>query len=115
MNLEDQFKEQLGKWVEFIKGPAIQFSSMATDMMECKEYENLRTMGKEIIPLIRKHYEDFESGGTMAMHALPMLVGGIMGNEFQIPVNIQGRMQAIENYTRNWLNENADKYLSSDE
>lgn len=43
-------------------------------------------------------------------HGLSFLVKEIVGNDFQIPQEIRGRIPEIEGYTKRWLDENIGRY-----
>lgn len=116
MNLEEQFSEAIKEWRIHLNKPSIQVSSSSRHFIDCEAYRNIRSMGKKAIPFIRQLYNEegnnwYWDKETMRMHGFPHMLREILGEEFQIPVNIQGRMHEIENYTRNWLDQNADKYI----
>ncbi len=44
-------------------------------------------------------------------HGLVFLVKEIVGNDFQIPQEIRGKIPEMEDYTKRWLDENMRKYV----
>ena len=44
-------------------------------------------------------------------HGLVSAVREIVGNDFSIPEEIRGRISAMEDYTKRWLDENMGKYV----
>ena len=44
-------------------------------------------------------------------HGLVSTVREIVGDDFSIPEEIRGRISAIEDYTKNWLDENMNRYV----
>jgi len=44
-------------------------------------------------------------------HGLVSLVKEIVGDDFQIPEEIRGKVPAMEDYTKRWLDENMSRYV----
>jgi len=72
-------------------------------------------MGYRALPLIRQVYDRDSSDNfelsIVQCHGLVSVVREIVGGDFSIPEEIQGRISAIEDYTKRWLDENMGRYI----
>ena len=114
MGLEDNFHQAIEEWIEHCSNPHIQVSSITEPVRDCDAYRKIVSMGYEALPLIRQVYnKDSTSNFALSIvqgHGLVSLVKTIVGGDFSIPNGIRGRISAMENYTKNWLDKNMHKY-----
>ncbi len=106
-NLEDIFNKDIREWKVYCE--KVKFSSNPQDYIDCDAYQNLVKMGPRILPLIRDLYNKPQE--SLSKLRLSCLVQEIVQDSFQIPKSIQGRVQAINNYTQIWLDENMHRYI----
>ncbi|HLC80892.1 MAG TPA: hypothetical protein VJG31_03925 [Candidatus Nanoarchaeia archaeon] len=116
MKIEDKFNQAVEEWITHCRNPQVQFSSSSDPIKNCGAFKKIVLMGYEALPLIRQIY-DRSSFGNLALaivqsHGLVSVVNEIVGNDFSIPSEIQGNIFAIEDYTKQWLDKNMNKYLS---
>ncbi|MBI5066309.1 hypothetical protein HZA97_08800 [Candidatus Woesearchaeota archaeon] len=110
MSLEELFNQSIEEWVVHCKSPEVQFSSFLKPVFDCDVYRKIVSMGRDALPFIRQFY-DKDSYGNLALeivqgHGLPRAVREIVGEEFEIPEELSGRIILIEEYTKNWLDKN---------
>ena len=115
MTLEDNFYQAVQNWKEHCKKPQVSLSSSSQPVRDCDSYRKIISMGYDALPLIRQLY-DKDSFNDLELsiiqgHGLCIAVMEIVGDGFLIPKELRGNISAIEDYTRNWLDENMDKYL----
>ncbi len=113
---EIDFERAVKEWIEYCKIPKVQLSSNPDTITECDAYKKILSMNYKALPLIRKLY-DKDSSNNFSLQGikgfgLTMLVRDIIGVKFNIPDNIRGKISMMENYTKNWLDENMNRYLS---
>jgi hypothetical protein len=100
--LEERFNDAIERWREHCCNMA--FSSRSGDYVECRAYQDIVVMGEGVLPLIRKLYDKKGNYGFACLKShLSILVREIIGEEFQIPEEIRGRVCEIEKYTKSWL------------
>lgn len=114
MNKKD-FDKAVEEWIEYCKTPKVHVSSNPKTITECGACKKILAMNYEALPLIRNLY-DTNSSNNFALTGiqglgLVQLVHDIVGDEFQIPKDIRGNISKMESYTKNWLDENINKYL----
>ena len=118
MGLEDRFNQALERWIAHCGSPNIQASSSSLSSITCYAYKQIVEMGLEALPLIREVYDraTFDDGAfsTLRLHGLVLAVREIAGDDFKIPIELQGNMPAVEEYTKRWLDENGYGYGSDD-
>ena len=106
MTLREKFYGNLQTWEEHCKSWRFQLNSSQT-IRDCKSYKNLVTMGKDILPYIKEVYETkIHEDSTLVSYGLATLVKEIVGESFEIPEEIQGKMDETKDYTCNWLDAN---------
>ena len=108
--LEQQFRESVEEWKAHCERPEVELSSLGTSLTDCDAYRNIVAMGREALPLIRKLYDtdkDF-SLNIIRGHGLVRAVKDIVGEDFQIPREMLGKIEDIEKYTASWL----DNYMA---
>lgn len=123
MSLTKKFNIAVNQWRHYIahgRGPSgtrVKISSLSTDIYDCEPCRRIVGMGNSALHLIRQLYDinkdsDLE---TIKGHGLLIAVGLIVGQEnFQIPEKMAGRINEMEAYTKNWLDENTQKYCVVD-
>ena len=110
---ETYFNTLIEGWIKHCKQPEVEFSSSGIPVRENCYYRELAKGGKEILPYVRSLYDlnnrnfAFE---IIKAHGLPSLVKDIVGEDLVIPTEIHGHVSSIENYVKNWLDLNLDKY-----
>ncbi len=115
MGLEDNFHQAVGEWIEHCRNPHVQLSSSSEPVRDCDAYRKIVSMGHEALPLIRQVYgrdssDNFELSIVQG-HGLVSVVREIIGDDFSIPEDIRGRISAMENYAKKWLDENMCRYV----
>ena len=113
---EVNFHQAVEEWIEHCRNPHVQLSSSAEPVRNCDSYRKIISMGYEALPLIRQVYDrdslaNFELS-IVRGHGLVSVVREIVGDDFSIPEEICGRISAMEDYTKRWLDENMGKYVS---
>jgi hypothetical protein len=114
---EVNFHQAVEEWIEHCRNPNVQISSSAEPVRNCDSYRKIVSMGYEALPFIRKVY-DREKSDDLALsivqgHGLVAIVREIVGDDFSIPEEIRGRISAMEDYTKRWLDENMSRYVST--
>ena len=117
MSVEQTFYEALNGFIKHCRDPHIQASSCVEDILNCDSYRTIVSFEYNALPLIRNVY-DKESPDDLALsivkaHGLVAIVKKIVGNDFQIPIEIKGNISEIEAYTKRWLDENMSNYLGA--
>lgn len=115
MSLEDKFHQAVEEWIDHCRNPNVQLSSSYEPVKNCDAYRKIVSMGYEVLPLIRQVY-DRENSDDLALsivqgHGLVSVVKEIVGDDFSIPEKIRGRISAMEDYTKRWLDENMLRYV----
>jgi len=136
--LVERFERNVEGWKAHCKENA--FSSSVPRYLDCGHYRGIVSMGNNALPLIRKLYD--ESAGIHDLPAgkllrkaeemtkeqieesekyLPLAiikgflcsaVKEIVGEDFEIPDRIRGVVLEMEIYTKDWLDENMNAYVS---
>ncbi len=110
MNEED-FDKLIKEWIEYCKTSINRNINIIT---ECEAYKKLLCEGCKTLPLIRRLYNKNSSDNfalSIVQGGLVQLVHEIIGEDFSVPQEILGNIQAMKKYTKNWLDENMNKYL----
>lgn len=111
------FNQALQEWVEHCKKPEVQLSSYSKPVTDCEAYRKIVSMGYEALPLVRKVYDrdsSSERGFSIVKElGLHSVIREIVGDKFSIPKEIYGKVPAIEEYTKRWLDENMLRYVQS--
>ena len=115
MNLEDKFNQLVEEWKKYCSRADVQASSRSDKIRKCEAYRNILKIGQEALPLVRELYNkdssnDFELSMIQG-HGLVCLVKEIVGDKFEIPEKIRGRIKEIEIYTADWLGEYLSRYV----
>ncbi len=113
MTIEDVFNDAFGRWVQHCEKIEVQVSSSGRTAIDCEAYREIAALGLDALPYIRKAYDSPMPRNTVELlareivtsHGLPALVSEIAGNNFDIPQEISGNMNAIEEHTKRWLDE----------
>ncbi len=115
MSIEDKFYQAVNEWKEHCRKPEVLYSSYIKVMLSCKAFEMIVKLGPAVLPLVRKLYDEDDSKcrelSTIKKLGLMAVVHEIVKEEFTIPDEIRGRVNAIEDYTKRWLDENMHKYV----
>jgi hypothetical protein len=115
MSLENDFHQALEEWISYCRTTQVQISSSAEPVINCDFYRRIVSMGYEALPLVRQAYDRDSSDNcglsTVQGHGLVYVVRGIVGDDFSIPEEIQGRISAMEDHTKRWLDENMSNYV----
>ena len=114
--LKNSFSHIVNEWIEHCRKPEVQLSSSGKQVRDCEAYRKIVSLGSEALPLIRRLY-DLDSSYNFELsiikgHGLLGVVREIVGEDFQIPQIIRGRVAEMENYTKEWLDNNMSKYIS---
>jgi len=117
MTLANDFHQAVEEWIEHCSNPRVQVSSSAEPVRDCDSYRKIVSMGHQALPLIRGVYDrnsadNFELSIVQG-HGLASAVREIVGDDFSIPEEIRGRIRAMKDYTKRWLDENSSNYVSS--
>jgi hypothetical protein len=111
------FHQAVEEWIEHCRNPNVQLSSCAEPVRNCDAYRKIISMGYEALPLIRQVYDrDSKDNFELSIvqgHGLVSIVREIVGDDFSIPEEIRGRIPAMEDYTKRWLDENMGRYVPS--
>ena len=113
---EVNFHQAVEEWIEHCRNPHVQLSSSSEPVWDCDSYRKIVSMGYEALPLIRQVYDRENPADDLALlivqgHGLVSVVREIVGDDFSIPEEIRGRISAMEDYTKRWLDENMGKYV----
>ena len=118
--MRKQFEQALREWGDHCTSSRIQVSSRVSDYIDCDGYKQLKAMGAKILPLIREIYEPqylTERGivkntgiETVRDLGLACLVSELCGQDFEVPANVQGRVEAMKQFTAGWLDSNMQRY-----
>lgn len=114
MNNND-FHQAIEEWIEHCRSPHVQLSSSFEPVRNCGAYRKIVSMSYDALPFIRQVY-DRECSDDFALsivqgHGLAAIVREIVGEDYCVPEEIRGRISAIEDYTKKWLDENIPKYI----
>ena len=117
-SIEDKFNSAVEEWIEHCQDSKVINDSSARSVVECAAYKKIVSLGYSALPLIRQLYgqeSDAEwvnfSLSIVKGHGLVNAVCEILDPEFQIPDDLQGKVRATEEYTKEWLDENMHKYV----
>ena len=110
---EAYFHETIEEWITHCRTAEVLFSSSSKPVRDCEAYRTIVAMGSEALPFIRQVYDRDRSKddalGIVQLQGLVDLVSEIVGDDFQIPEEIQGNMPEIEEYTKRWLDKNIQR------
>ena len=111
----DVFQQALEEWVVHCEDPRVQLSSSPDAVTDCHAYRTIVSLGYQALPIIRQLYEverfDVFPLSLIKGHGLVAAVRDIVGDGFSIPEEMQGRVSALEDYTKRWLDEHMVEYL----
>jgi len=114
--LEDTFNQAVDEWIEHCRKPEVQYSSSIQSVRDCEPYRKIVSMGSEALPLVRQLYDrDSSSNFELSIvkgHGLSGAVREIVGEDFQIPEVIRGRVTEMEQYTKSWLDSHISEYVN---
>jgi len=86
------------------------------ELLDCDAYREIVAMGKQALPLIRKAYDLYDKDNInlqiVKCHGFLNAVKTIAGNDYQVPQDLRGKIDEVENFTKAWLDENMAKYVS---
>ncbi|MBI5347273.1 MAG: hypothetical protein HZB66_01540 [Candidatus Aenigmarchaeota archaeon] len=109
------FHQAVEEWIKHCRNPRVQLSSSVEPVTNCAPYRKIVSMGYEALPLIRQVYDRDSSDSFLLSilkgYGLVSVVREIVGDDFSIPEEIQGRISAMEDYTKRWLDENMSRYV----
>lgn len=112
-DLEEKFLSAMADWERHAE-TTLHFSTNQP-MLDCDAYRTIISMGKDALPLLRRAYELGSSNDfalvCVKVHGIVHAVRDILGDDFNIPDEIRGNVRATVDYTKNWLDENMNKYL----
>ena len=107
----NHFDHAVEDWLEYCRGPRVQISSSSQSVIDCDSYKRIVSIGRDALPLIRQMYDKDSSDNPelsiIQDLGLVAVVKDIIGDDFQIPEQIKGKISAMKDYTIYWL----DKYL----
>ena len=112
---EVNFHQAVEEWIEYCRNPHVQLSSSGESVRNCDSYGKIVSMGYKVLPLIRQVYDrdcsaNFELS-IVQRHGLVSVIREIVGDDFLIPEEIRGRIFAMKDYTKKWLDENMGEYV----
>lgn len=85
-------------------------SSNSRDYIDCEGYRNLVEMGKSALPFIYNAVETGKFAGEFGWrNHLGRLLRDIVGDEFNIPEEIIGKVGRFKKYTIDWLKDYVSK------
>ncbi len=113
MLLEEKFNKAINEWVEY-SNKNKHMSDIKSKISE-DAANKIIEMGYDALPFIRNLYnkKTDENKDLMGVRlfGVPYLLYEIIGRkDFQIPNEIAGQMPKIDEFTKNWLDENMSKY-----
>ncbi len=115
MSIEDTFYQAVNEWKEHCRKPEVLYSSNIEVMLSCKAFKMIVELGTIVLPLVRKLYDEDDSKcrelSIIKKLGLVAVVSEIVTEEFTVPNEIRGRVNAMEDYTKRWLDENMHKYI----
>ncbi len=100
MTTEKIFYENLIAWNNHCED--VQYSLRPDDYLACPAYHNIIALGKDALPFIRNAYNLPEDISIPLIGWGPLL-RTIIGNAFQIPKTLEGRLLEIKHYCKDWL------------
>ena len=106
MSLESRFNQAVVEWIEHSKRPDVLVSSSVQPLLDCDAYRGIVAMGSEVLPLILRMLEQPSEDPKFPLinaHGLAAVVREIVGPKFSVPDEIKGRVSAMGDYTRRWL------------
>ncbi|MBI4979932.1 hypothetical protein HZC30_00065 [Candidatus Woesearchaeota archaeon] len=114
MSIEDKFDQVMKEWKEYCQKPEVQCDSNPEVVLNCRAFKRMVKLGPTVLPLVRKLYEEDDSKcfelSIIKGIGLTAVVRGIVDEEFTIPDELRGKVNAIQDYTKGWLDENMHKY-----
>lgn len=115
--LESQFDKYVDEWTLHCKKPEVRVSSSVIPLRDCDAYRKIVSMGPNVLPFVRRLYDKDNSNNfelsIIQAHGLIGIVKEIIGDDFQIPEDIRGRVSEVESYTKDWLDHNMPQYVSN--
>lgn len=119
MDLYKRFNGALYGWVAYCKQPSVQVSSDPSCVTACPSFQEICHLGSPALPLIRELYDKKEEDEKIncaleiiKSFGLVAVVQRIAGPRFMIPENLSGKVEEIEQFTKYWLDENMEYYVS---
>jgi hypothetical protein len=111
-DLEQKFKENLEGWREHCHKNILSSCCNPDDYINCDAFRNIVSMGKDVLPLIRKAYDtelNYEQDIDSLRYDLHYAVLEIVKGKLEFPNTVEDLEQMSE-YTIKWL----DEYLGKD-
>jgi hypothetical protein len=107
--VRERFYQAVEEWISYCGKREVTLSSSPEPVRDCDAYRKILLIGHDALPLIREVY-DRDSSDNLGLsivqgHGLVMLVSAIIGEGFQIPETIRGKVSKIEDYVKSWLDE----------
>lgn len=99
-SLEAEYQQAVLSWKAHCKTK--QHSSNPNDSINCDAFEKIAAMGEAVLPLIQKTMHD-DIDPTFCLFGWTSLIREIVGKKFDITEDLLGRVQAIFEFTRDWL------------
>ena len=109
--IEKKFVDCVLEWDCHCSKPEIKLSSKSSDYLNCDAYREIVRMGPKALPLIKHIYSGRDSFAFFPILGWSNAVQEIVGDDFQIPEEIRGKVKDIRDYTVKWLDENMKKYI----
>lgn len=109
MSLENKFNEYVFEWKKHCELPKVSISSNPIMYINCDAYKNIVDMGYKALPFIKKTYEGSDEDAFFPIFGWASSVKEIIGENFEIPQDIKGKVREIRDYTVSWLEENIKK------
>jgi len=103
--LEGRFWNAVERWEEHCKKNA--HHSSVKRYVDCDAYREIVSMGKKALLFIRKLYDE----ESEVYCFLSMAVSEIVGNDFKIPLEISGKRNEIQEFTKKWLDKNMPQHI----
>jgi len=110
MDLEARFDARTEEWSRHCQSVA--HSSSSTDYHDCEPFRQLVALGAEALPLIQRVYAGEDTKASLGVAGWAVVVQEIVTPDFAIPEAIRGKIDAIREYTLDWLDEHMNNYVS---
>lgn len=112
MGLEEEFNQAVEEWTEYCRENAVY--SSPRPYLDCDAYKRIIAFGPKSLPLIRSVYDKDSSNNLGLRSVQKHLINAVVimaGKNFVIPEEARGKIQAMQDYTKRWLDENMHKYV----
>jgi len=117
MALEDEFNQAIERWIDYCRTSSALTDSSGRAIIDCEPYRTIVSMGVAVLPLVRETYDRDHKGifelECIKGHALLAVVGEMVGEDFSVPKPLWGKVHEMEEYTKEWLDRNMNRYVSA--